>query len=291
MNFSRRDLLAAMAGAAMAPARPAARRIRVGCQTRAYGSPIRDRALLLSVLDDLAATGYDGFETNWASLASSFDDPGPMRGEIEKRSLKLIGMHGTVNFVNPANLEKDRAQIDRLAKASHALRAELLILSSSHGVPRDASGRMESAALKLRCEELNRAGAACRSLDLGLAIHNHGSESANHMEEIEAILERTEPPNVSLLLDIAYVHEAGMNAPEFFRKHYRRVAGMHVRDHKERKEVNLGEGEIDLKGLAEALHGTRWSGWVILEVNKRPDISSRQLVESSRKYMRDVMGI
>ena len=92
-------------------------------------------------------------------------------------------------------------------------------------------------------------------------------------------------------MDVAYVHDAHVNVPAFFRKHYRRVAGLHVRDHREGKEVNLGEGEIDLKGLAAALHDTGWSGWVILEVNKRADISSRQLVESSRKFMREVMKI
>ena len=283
--------MAALAGAAVARGQSGSPRIRVGCQTRAYGSPIRDRALLLAALDDLAATGYEGFETNFASLESSFDDPGPMRGEVEKRQLQLIGLHGTVNFMNPANLEKDRAQFDRLAKASKGLGSELLILSSSSGVPRDSDGRVDGAALKLRCEELNRVGAICRTLDLRLAIHNHANETANNGEELEAILEGTEPRNVSVLMDLAYVNGAHINVPAFFRKHYRRTVGLHVRDQRDGKEVNLGEGNLDLKGIAEALRDTRWSGWVILEVNKRPDISSRQLIENSRKYMREVMKI
>jgi inosose dehydratase len=291
VKISRRDLLVAVAGASIARPQTASPRIRVGCQTRAYGSPIRDRAQLLSALDDLAVTGYAGFETNFASLEPSFDDPAPMRAEIEKRHLQLIGLHGTVNFISPANLEKDRAQFDRLAKASKGLGAEMLILSSSNGVPRDSDGRVDGAALKLRCEELNRAGAICGTLGLRLAIHNHANETANNGEELEAILERTEPRNVSVLMDLAYVNGAHINVPAFFRKHYRRTAGLHVRDQRDGKEVNLGEGNLDLKGMAEALRDTHWSGWVILEVNKRADISSRQLVETSRKFMRDVMKI
>jgi inosose dehydratase len=275
----------------MAQAQNGSSRVRPGCQTRAYGSPIRDRTLLLSVLDDLAATGYEGFETNFASLEASFDDPAPMRAEIEKRRIQLIALHGTVSFVSAANLEKERAQFDRLAKASKGLGAEMLILSSSNGVPRDAAGQMDNGALKLRCEELNRAGGICKTMGLRLAIHNHGKETANNAEEVEAIFARTDPKNLWLLMDAAYVHEAHMNVPAFFRKHYRRIVGMHVRDHRDGKEVPLGEGEIDLKGLAGAIHETGWPGWVILEVNKRADMPSRQLVETSRKYMRDVMKI
>ena len=195
MKISRRDWAAIVASAAMVRAQAAPPRIRVGCQTRAYGSPIRDRAQLLSVLDDLAATGYEGFETNFASLEASFDDPAPMHAEFEKRRIQLIGLHGTLNFTSPANLEKDRVQFDRLAKADKGLGAELLILSSSNGVPRDSEGHMDSAALKLRSEELNRAGAVCGSRGLRLAIHNHGKETANNGEEIGGqYLERSEPP-------------------------------------------------------------------------------------------------
>jgi inosose dehydratase len=290
VDISRRHFVAVVAGAVAARAQTASPRIRVGCQTRAYGVPIKDREQLLSVLDDLVATGYEGFETNFASLESSFDDPAPMRAEFEKRHINLIGLHGTLNFTNPANLEKERAQFDRLAKASKGLGAELLILSSN-GVPRDSEGRLDSAALKLRCDELNHAGAACRALGLRLATHNHAKEVANDGEEVNAVMERTEPRNVSMLMDASYVHNAHLNVPAFIRKYYGRTAGIHVRDQQDGKQVDMGKGELDFRGIAEALRDTRWSGWVILEVNKRPDMSSRELVESSRKFMRDVMKI
>ncbi len=248
MGISRRDLLAVAAGAPIVRAQTTSPRIRIGCQTRAYGSPIRDRAQLLSVLDDLAAAGYEGFETNFASLEASFGDPAPARADFEKRRIKLIGLHGTVNFTNPANLPKDRAQLDRLAAASKDLGAELLILSSN-GVPRTPEGGMEAGALKLRCEELDRVAAACRALGVRLATHNHAKEVANDGEEVNAIMERTEARNVSMLMDAAYVHGAGLNVPSFFRKHYRRVAGVHVRDHQGGKEVDLARANSILREL------------------------------------------
>src|SRR5258708_29803680 len=89
--LSRRDiLLASLAALTRAQARS---RIRLGCQTRAYGSPLKNRSELLAALADLHDLGYEGFETNFASLADSFADPLPARAEIALRGLPLIGLH------------------------------------------------------------------------------------------------------------------------------------------------------------------------------------------------------
>jgi inosose dehydratase len=289
MDILRRQFLFILGGAAVACGQSAPR-IRVGCQTPAYGSPLPQGDKLLAALDDLAALGYEGFETNFASLESSFQDPAPMRAEFEKRKLKLIGLHAGASFADPGLIEKERAQVERLATASKALGAELLIFSAP-GVPRGPDGRMDSAALKLRCEELNRVGSVCNAMGVRLCTHNHAKEVANDGEEVNAVMEGTDPKKVSMLMDAAYVHRAGLSVPAFIRKRYRRIAGVHVRDVRDNKEVDMGTGELDFRGIAGALRETRWSGWVILEINKRADVSSRQLVENSRKYMRDVMKI
>lgn len=242
------------------------------------------------MLDDLAATGYQGFEMNYASLEYSFDDPAPMRTEFQKRGIRLIGLHGNVRFIDRALVGKEQATVNRLGNATKALGGELLILSGS-GVPRGADGQLNSAVLKLRCEELNRAGAACKALGIRLCTHNHAGEVANGGQEVNAVMQGTDPDKVSMLMDVAYVHDAGLDVPAFIRKHCRRVAGMHVRDMKGGTEVDMGSGDIDFRGIAQVLRETRWSGWVILEIEKRADVSSRELVERSRQYIRQTMGI
>ena len=95
--------------------------IRVGCQTRAYGSPLRDRAKLLAVLEELVAAGYEGFETNFQSLAHSFAAPEPMRREIEKRRIALIGLHSSAGLFEPAKIEQEQAGLLEVARATKAL--------------------------------------------------------------------------------------------------------------------------------------------------------------------------
>jgi len=286
----RREFLAGFAALGLARGQGGAPRIRAGCQTRAYGSPIRDKEKLLAVLDDLAAVGYEGFETNNASVAHSFDNPAPLRAEIEKRRIALIGLHASARLTDPAAIEKERGEIEKLAHVVKGLGGSYLILSGS-GVPRDAEGRLNKDALKLRCAELNRAGAACRALGVRLCTHNHAKEVANNGEEVNAVMAGTDPSDVSMLMDAEYVAGAGINVPAFIKLHSRRIAGIHLRDMRDGKEVDMGTGELDFPGIANALRETRWSGWAIVEYNQRKDMSSRELVERCRKYMRDRMKI
>ena len=72
-----------------------------------FEEPLR----LLAALADLHDLGYEGFETNFASLADSFADPQPARAEIARRGLPLIGLHMGAALFSPARLEKEQEQI------------------------------------------------------------------------------------------------------------------------------------------------------------------------------------
>ena len=127
--LSRRDiLLASLAALTRAQARS---RIRLGCQTRAYGSPLKNRSELLAALADLHDLGYEGFETNFASLADSFADPQSARAEIARRGLPLIGLHMGAALFSPARLEKEQEQIAQIARAVKDFGGEYLMLSGN----------------------------------------------------------------------------------------------------------------------------------------------------------------
>src|SRR5437870_8280884 len=182
--LGRRELvLASLAALADVQARS---RIRIGCQTRAWGSPLRDRAQLLSALSELRELGYEGFETNYASLAESFANPEPARVEIARRGVPLIGLHMGAALFNPARVEKEQEQIAQVARAVQDFGGEYLMLSGS-GAPQSPD------LLKSKCRELNRAGKACRALGVRLCSHNHAQELANDARILRAVLDDTDP--------------------------------------------------------------------------------------------------
>jgi sugar phosphate isomerase/epimerase len=280
--LGRRELLlATLAASARVQARS---RIRLGCQTRAWGSPLRDRAQLLSALSDLHDLGYEGFETNYASLAESFADPRPALAEISKRGVPLIGLHMGAALFNPARVEKEHEQIAQVARAVKDFGGEYLMLSGS-GSP-DTDG-----TLKSKCRELNRAGKLCKDLGVRLCSHNHAQELQNDARGLRAILDGADPELVSIALDTGNPFPPSFTPTAIARRYGKRIPLFHLRDAVAGKETLFGDGECDFAGLGRALAETEWAGWLIVEVNRNPRISSRMMVETARNFVRKQMKI
>lgn len=287
MTITRRAALAALAAAS---AWGADSKIRVGCQTRAYGSPLPARDKLLAVLDDLREAGYDGFETNFRSLEASFGDPGPMRAEIERRGVRLIGLHCSGSLIDPAKIPAERAEILRIAQAAKALGGDHVIMSG-RALPTRPDGSVEPEALASKIRECEKLGGELRAMGVRFAVHNHQHEVAHDGAELRRLLDATSPEAVSLLFDVGHVLHGEMDVPQFLRERGDRIAGLHLRDVAGGDEVLIGTGTVDFAAIGRALHETGWSGWAILEVNKRDDIASRDLVVRARKHLRDQMHV
>ena len=264
--------------------------MRVGCQTRAYGSPITDKAKLLAVLEDLKAAGYEGFETNFRSLEHSFDDPSPMRREIEARGVPLIGLHLGAGLFDPKTLDREREQILRSARATKALGGEHVIVSGRQ-LPAGKDGHASREASAAKAREAERIGAELRAIGVRLSIHNHTHEVAHNAEELRRLLDETTQENVGLLFDVGHVHHGEVDVTAFVREHGPRITGLHVRDVKNGDEAPMGAGIVDFAALGDAIRQIGWSGWVIVEVNERNDMPGRELVNRARAHLRKTMGV
>jgi inosose dehydratase len=250
--------------------------------------PIKGTARLLEILDDLRATGYDGFETHYTSLQDEFGDPARLRAEFEKKGVALIGLHVGASLLRPGTIEAERTLIERVARAVKGFGGTHVMVSTG-AIPRTAEGKLDAAVLKFKAAELDRAANLCRDLGVTLASHNHARSADNNAEELEAVLAATS--RVSLLFDIGHAYLAKADIAAFIRRNSKRIAGFHVRDYKGTDEVPMGEGELDLKGFAAAVAETRWRGWVILEMEQVQGQNSRGLLQGARGYMKSRLSI
>ena len=291
MTLPRRDFLATALTTALAPLLNAAPgQIRVGCQTRAYGSPIPDRDKFLAALSDLGKLDYEGFETNYRSLEHSFMQPHAMRHEFGKRGMEMMGLHVGAGFFDPTKILNEHKLIHRIAGAVKEFGGGHIV-ASGRALPKQADGRATPGSLHSKSVELNAAGETCRRFGLRLSFHNHRHELVHDAEEIRTVLDATDPELVSLLLDVGHPFPAKWPVPRLVREYGDRIAGFHLRDTADGDEVMFGKGEFDFAELGNVLRETNWKGWLILEVNRRDDISSRDLVEHCRKHIRDTMQV
>ena len=287
--LTRRTVLGSAAGVLASPLW-ANSSMRVGCQTRAYGSPLTDKSKLLSALENLKSAGYEGFETNYRSLEHSFDNPAPMLREIERRGVPMIGLHFGAGLFDPARIQQEQSQIERIAKAVAAFGGGHLILSGCR-LPETSSGRADPQAITAKIRELNRAGKRCQQLGVRLSIHNHQHEVRHNAEELRRLLAGTAPEAVSLLLDVGHIHNNEISVNDFVREYSERINGFHLRDRRGGKEVLMGTGDVDFTALGKVLREAGWSGWFIVEVNDRADKPRNDLVIQAREHIRKTMKV
>jgi sugar phosphate isomerase/epimerase len=141
-------------------------------------------------------------------------------------------------------------------------------------------------------EQKTRAEIA-RETNVRLCVHNHVEETRNDFYELRELLANTPAGDVWLLLDIGHAGIARANAAAFFRSHAARIAGLHVRDRIGERQVPMGTGQVDLRGVVVAIRETGWSGWVIVELEGTsvPGVSSSENVRLARHYLKKEMNI
>jgi len=285
--MNRRDFMGVAASAAMLGA--ASQGVRIGCQTRSYFAPVKDRSRLLRALDDIAAAGFAGFETNQLCLADAFANPGPMKEEMARRKLELFGLHLGGRLHETAGAAKAREDTLRVAKGIRALGGGALVFSPA--AVNGLTGAELQAAFHRKADELTALGRICNGEGVRLCVHNHNEETLRGWAEFRVTGDKTRPREVWFLVDLGPSALTGQDPVSFLTDYHSRIAGLHVRDYQGEKQVRLGAGSVNLKGAAEALNRLRWSGWVLVEqeAGTIPGLTTEQASRQALKYIREEM--
>jgi inosose dehydratase len=233
--------------------------IKLGAQTNAWTIDPKNLDSFLEVLGQIQHVGYDGFETGFFNLINQFDSPDQAKQRIAATGLTFFGIHIAIPFEknDPATHLPPASLYERVAQGGRALGAQRLIFS---GAPATTAEELEH-----KIEALATAGKFAKSVGLGFAYHNHWWEFQSKIGEIDALYTKTDPANVSFLLDAGHAYRGGANVPAFLREHSRRIVGLHLRDYKDGQLVPLGEGSFPLAEVAATLRELKWHGWVLNE--------------------------
>jgi inosose dehydratase len=286
--MNRREFVALSAAAAVAA--PAGR-VKIGCQTRSYYVPVKDRAKLLATLDAISAAGFVGFETNQLCMQDDFASPAPMKDELSRRKLELFGLHAGARLLDSTGLEKARLDVTRVANGVRALGGSYVVVSPA--AVRDLSGAELQAAYHRKAEALTELGRICNGAGVKLAIHNHLEETRRGWAEFRVLAEKTRQSEVAMVVDVGPSGLTGEDPASFLSEYHLRVAGLHFRDYRDGRQVKLGAGLVNLRGVAEALNKRRWKGWAIVELEGGgiPGLTADQAARHALAHIRDEMKL
>jgi len=170
---------------------------------------------------------------------------------------------------------------------------------------------MNDAQWETLANGLNKLGAKANEKDMSLVFHHHMGTVVQTAEEVDRLMEMTDPNLVSLLFDTGHAAYSGDDPVAMLKKNIDRVRHVHLKDirpelvEKVRKEslsflkgVFLGtftvpgDGAIDFVPIFKILSDSGYTGWCLVEAEQDPAIANPFIYAvKARKYIREKAGI
>jgi inosose dehydratase len=276
------------------------------------------------VLDAIAQAGYEGTELGpYGYLPNT---PDALAQELKSRGLALGSSFVALPLEDPAR---------RAHSVDHALSVARLLKSQGVGeliladdedparariagrVPADGSAGWSEQAWREAVTTVQAVARALRDvLGMRVVFHHHAGTFVETPQEIERLLEQTDPETVGLLLDTGHAVYGGGDPLELVMRHGPRIHYLHLKD-AQRAELErvrateipmaeawargvfcpLGEGVVDFPRLIDTLRRRGYAGWLIVEQDVVPDAQGRlnpdpfASARRSRAFLREKAGV
>ncbi|MBZ5858040.1 TIM barrel protein [Flavihumibacter profundi] len=271
------------------------------------------------VLDEIAATGYAGTELgDWGFMPT---DPGQLRAAIQQRNLELLGA-----FV-PVALSDESAHaegIERALKTAGLMHGAgyadaFIVLADNNGtVPERTrnAGRVQAGQL-LPLAQYKTIAKGADALALAVkekygmrtVFHHHGAGYVETPQEIDWLLEFTDPQLVGLCFDTGHYRLGGGADPlAALEKYYSRVWHVHFKDFNPEvammSAVNnwdyfesvrngifceLGKGDVPFEAISKFLDSRNYEGWIVVEQDVLPGMGAPKVcAQHNRDFLKSI---
>ncbi|WP_196594278.1 myo-inosose-2 dehydratase [Pectinatus sottacetonis] len=164
---------------------------------------------------------------------------------------------------------------------------------------------------KIVPEGLNKLGVLAKKKDMTLVYHHHMGTGVQTEEEIDKLMELTDPDYVSLLYDSGHLVCSGEDHLRILEKYIDRIKHVHLKDVRTKivkkvKEENLsflkgvrmgmftvpGDGDIDFKPIFSILNKHNYNGWALVEAEQDPAIANPlEYAQKARAYVKKIANL
>jgi inosose dehydratase len=255
-----------------------------------------DACTFEQIISEIEALGLKGTE-----MGRKFPtDISLLKKELAARDIQLVSHWKSVFFSEPSRREAElKAYLEHvlfLKQMGSKVISTAEIGGSLHWDPRRTPherevARLDEAGWKSLAEGLNLAGEIAQEHGMKLTYHHHGGTVVEKPEEIDRLMELTDPSLVYLLFDTGHAYYGGSDPLTVLKKHYDRIAYVHLKDIRQevldearaegvdfatciRKGVFTvpGDGCLDFKPIFAELIHKGYSGWALLEGEQDPAV-------------------
>ncbi|WP_421812751.1 TIM barrel protein [Flagellimonas sp.] len=267
------------------------------------------------VLDEIKETGYLGTELgDWGYMPTN---PNLLRKEITKRDLQLLGAFVPVALADTSKHLEGLESAMRVANLMHKAGYEdaFIVLADDNAsvVERTKNaGRitpemgLSQAQWEVFAKGANQIASAVKNaFGIRTVFHHHCAGYVETPQEIDTLMELTDPDLVGLCLDMGHYAFGGGDPINALEKYRDRIWHVHFKDYdskaaqRSRKAqgdyfdalkrgvfCELGKGVIDFKAIVDLLCRTGYDDWIVVEQDILPGMGNpKACAKSNRDYI------
>jgi inosose dehydratase len=259
---------------------------------------LENRPSWSTFLDDVSGCGYEGVELGPLGFLPT--DPAVLAAELRARSLSLTAgyvmgpMHTTSG--REELLAEGKQVLDLLGEvgASHLVIIGGIVPERAATAGRtEAAPRLDESAFSVELETVHRLGEMAARRGVRAGLHPHAGSYLEFDDEVDRLLEASDPALVGLVLDTGHFAYAGMDPVAKIREHRDRLSYVHLKDIDPEVLANcrqhavgfwdayragvfcvLGSGLNDFGAVGDALSEVGYDGWLTVEQDADPAGSS-----------------
>jgi inosose dehydratase len=252
--------------------------VQLACHTitwgGVYGSPVgitsaKDAVYVVpgdleQALREIAALGFAGVELFDGNALDWPGGPAALRALLDELELALVGVYTGGSLIYQDTLPEELWRIERAVALAAALEAPHVVVGG--GAQRYDRAADDGDYDRL-ARALDRIARTAEHQGVTAHYHPHLTTMAETPEQIEQVFSRT---SIGFCPDLAHLAAAGGDPAALVRRWADRISYVHLKDARldPLAFVPLGEGDLDLDGVFDALDEIRFDGWATVELDE-----------------------
>jgi inosose dehydratase len=265
-------------------------------------------------IDEMALAGYVGSE-----VGNKYPrDPKVLKAALEPRGLQIASAWFS-SFLTTKELEETVSEFIKHRDFLHAMGAKVIVVAEQgHSI----QGQMDTplhankpifteSEWQRLVDGLHRLGELAHEKGMEIVYHHHMGTGVQTYEEVERLMNATDPKRVSLLLDTGHISFAGGDSLDLIKNFGSRIKHVHFKDLRAEMELlveteNLsflqavkkgvftvpGDGRIDFEPIIAALNEMDYKGWIIVEAEQDPALAPPlEYARKARAYIKEKAGL
>ena len=341
-RMTRRDFIAAgaacAAGAALTPSAFGSMRSARAAAEITVGITVDTRPdwngpeNFIRSIDEASEIGYRWIETFWNYVSRWESNPQGLEDELERRNLRLETVSNSgpmrTNFTDPAQRAGVIEDHKKLIRFIHRFGCDHLKINVGGAQP--LADSHTPAVYREMAATFNELGRWMTDLGMKFGVHAHLNSAFETRQDIDAIMELTDPRHVHFVLDTGHVTMAGMDPVQLTRDYASRIIEYHLKDvapadlgghrgppmgrravaappqggpaqppqgklpasvrFRDRYFFELGRGGVDFPAILRVLGDAGWKGWFTVELDSTIT-TAKGSATVNKEYVEQVLGL